>query len=83
MVRSYFNLKFIPIFNRSPVSSGSEQLQNHNVPVSQANRQNYYGDNVSLSGSTAGDNKGTITKKSLNIFSTYVKSGLEGYILGE
>lgn len=28
------------------------------------------------------DSKGTITKKSLNIFSSYVKSGLEGYILG-
>ncbi|XP_050501703.1 sorting nexin lst-4 [Diabrotica virgifera virgifera] len=40
-------------------------------------------DNMSLGNlSTAGDNKGTITKKSLNIFSSYVKSGLEGYILG-
>ncbi|KAJ8963685.1 hypothetical protein NQ317_014999 [Molorchus minor] len=40
------------------------------------------GDNISLGGSTVvGDNKGTVTKKSLNIFSSYVKSGLEGYIL--
>ncbi|KAF7287910.1 sorting nexin 33-like protein SH3PX1 [Rhynchophorus ferrugineus] len=62
---------------------GSEHNQNHNVPVSQSNRHSYYGDNISLAGSTAGDNKGTITKKSLNIFSTYVKSGLEGYILGQ
>ncbi|XP_060532360.1 sorting nexin lst-4 [Cylas formicarius] len=50
---------------------------NQNVYVRQAS------DNVSLSGSTVGvDNRGTITKKSLNIFSSYVKSGLESYILG-
>lgn len=29
------------------------------------------------------DGKGTVTKKSLNRFSSYVKSGLESYILGE
>ncbi|KAG5867806.1 hypothetical protein JTB14_011199 [Gonioctena quinquepunctata] len=40
-------------------------------------------DNISLGGvSSIGDGKGTVTKKSLNIFSTYVKSGLEGYIMG-
>lgn len=41
-------------------------------------------DNISLASNNmaAMDSKGTITKKSLNIFSSYVKSGLEGYILG-
>lgn len=54
-----------------PFSIGSYNMQN---------------DNISMSGNNMGmgiDNKGTVTKKSLNIFSSYVKSGLEGYILGK
>lgn len=39
-------------------------------------------DNVSESNFSV-DNKGTVSKKSLNRFSSYVKSGLESYILGE
>lgn len=38
-------------------------------------------DNISESSYNV-DNKGTVTKKSLNIFSSYVKSGLESYIFG-
>lgn len=60
------------------------QLQfNDPFSIGSYNNQN---DNISLSGSNMGmgfDNKGTVTKKSLNIFSSYVKSGLEGYILGK
>lgn len=45
---------------------------------------NTQSDNISMTGTQMGfDNKGTVTKKSLNIFSSYVKSGLEGYILGK
>ncbi|CAG9761947.1 unnamed protein product [Ceutorhynchus assimilis] len=54
--------------------------QNHNYQ--QYARQSTQSDTVSLSGSTMGDGKGTIAKKSLNIFSSAVRSGLEGYILG-
>lgn len=38
-------------------------------------------DNISESNMSM-DSKGTVTKKSLNIFSSYVKSGLESYIFG-
>lgn len=63
----------------------SNESNNHQVndPFSVGG---YHGqnDNISISGSNMGiDNKGTVTKKSLNIFSSYVKSGLEGYILGK
>lgn len=46
---------------------------------------NIQSDNVSIASNNmaAMDSKGTITKKSLNIFSSYVKSGLEAYILGK
>ncbi|XP_030745585.1 sorting nexin lst-4 [Sitophilus oryzae] len=60
----------------------NEPNQNFNNQVSQLHRPNYNADNVSLASTNMGDNKGTITKKSLNIFSASVKSGLEGYILG-
>ncbi|KAL1509214.1 hypothetical protein ABEB36_003984 [Hypothenemus hampei] len=45
-------------------------------------RQSTQSDAISISSSAIGDNKGTITKKSYNIFSSAVRSGLEGYILG-
>ncbi|XP_019756990.2 sorting nexin lst-4 isoform X1 [Dendroctonus ponderosae] len=71
-----------PYSNNMPKAEGNTQRytseQNHNFT-----RQNtQQSDNVSLSGSMMGDNKGTITKKSYNIFSSAVRSGLEGYILG-
>lgn len=64
-------------------SNESNNLHQFNDPFS-VGSYNMQNDNISMSGSTIGmDNKGTVTKKSLNIFSSYVKSGLEGYILGE
>ncbi|CAH1174132.1 unnamed protein product [Phaedon cochleariae] len=69
---------------------GNNQVNRNSIYSNEGGNQNQFSygshvqnDNVSLSGvSTMGDNKGTITKKSLNIFSSYVKSGLETYILG-
>lgn len=43
-------------------------------------RQSTQSDAISLGGN---DNKGTIGKKSYNIFSSAVRSGLESYILGK
>lgn len=67
---------------------GNDSNNQHqfNDPFSIGGYNNMQHDNVSMSGSQMGmgiDNKGTVSKKSLNIFSSYVKSGLEGYILGK
>lgn len=51
----------------------NEPNQNH--ALSLGSSQHDFPENI--------DNKGTITKKSLNRFSTYVKSGLESYIMGK
>ncbi|VEN46084.1 unnamed protein product [Callosobruchus maculatus] len=45
------------------------------------NQLSYSNVDIPNMGNNSIDNKGTVTKKSLNIFSSYVKSGLEGYIL--
>ncbi|XP_050298726.1 sorting nexin lst-4 [Anthonomus grandis grandis] len=67
------------------VEPGHTAEQNQNINQQFVlNRQSMQSDTISLSGGAGatGDNKGTITKKSLNIFSSTVRSGLEGYILG-
>ncbi|CAH1100608.1 unnamed protein product [Psylliodes chrysocephalus] len=68
----------------SEIGNNHSQSQQHIYSNEQnQNQLSHQFDNLSLGGgSNMGDNKGTITKKSLNIFSSYVKSGLEGYILG-
>lgn len=43
-------------------------------------RQSTQSDAISLGGN---DNKGTVGKKSYNIFSSAVRSGLDSYILGK
>lgn len=71
--------------NHLPAQSIYTNEPNQNAFVEQFSygSQSSQNDNISMSGSTSGgDNKGTVSKKSLNIFSSYVKSGLEGYILG-
>lgn len=69
----------------SEIGNNHSQSQQHIYSNEQnQNQLSHQFDNLSLGGgSNMGDNKGTITKKSLNIFSSYVKSGLEGYILGK
>ncbi|XP_066146695.1 sorting nexin lst-4 [Euwallacea fornicatus] len=72
------NSNYVP---KAESYGNNEQNQNYTQQYSY-NRQSTQSDAISLSGSTMGDNKGTITKKSYNIFSSAVRSGLEGYILG-
>lgn len=51
--------------------------------ANEPNHNQYFGNEDTISESNfSSDNKGTVTKKSLNRFSTFVKSGGESYILG-
>lgn len=69
------------------ISNHPEQPQEQ-LYANEPNHNQYFGnqhgaDGDSISDLNLGpDNKGTITKKSLNRFSTFVKSGGESYILG-
>lgn len=83
------------IGNNHPSTQTEAQTETQSIYSNEPNQNTFveqfpYGgrsiqnDNVSITGSNVGiDGKGTVTKKSLNIFSSYVKSGLEGYILGK
>lgn len=72
---------FPPEKNVYSNDSNNQNQLNDGFSTGNYNIQN---DNISMSGTTMSfDSKGTVTKKSLNIFSSYVKSGLEGYILGK
>lgn len=70
-----------PNDNRNSVEHNKNYNQNQQYQYEP--RNSIQSDAVSLAGSTMGDNKGTITKKSLNIFSSAVRTGMEGYILGQ
>lgn len=64
--------------------ANNAQRESHYSNEPNQNQYNYGSgqvDNISESNFSV-DNRGTVTKKSLNIFSSYVKSGLESYIFG-
>lgn len=72
-IGSYNNSKKESLYANEGQQSAMQQMA-HQASIS--HNQNDFSDN------NFQDNKGTITKKSLNRFSTYVKSGLESYIMG-